>query len=352
MGCIILTHLGNSIPPYIIQCVHQLRLWNPDLTIYLILDSCHRGCVSYSPDLFQKLYSLQDVSYSIWHTLETKYKVKLVYTDTLVKTNHHTFFVENLKSEDRFDLKFRKGYWQFVKERFFYIEELIQREGLIDSISMEYDVLVYVNLDPLFKKLRASHQTLRFVKDNEKWGNPALLYLPNLDIIHKYNEFLVTMIHCGLSDMDCLVAYEKLNPTEVHYFPCLTKETTLSKPNRVSVWGHTTTNPAFLYEDASYFGCVFDSLAVGQWVGGVDPRNTGGQKVTRHVNEGTLYTVNEVGLEWVKIQSKWVPIFDGCILATIHVHSKALSHLLSDKETCPSDEYDVNEVMSGLVPNE
>ena len=349
MGSIILTHLGNSVPPYILDCVHQLRLWNPTLPVYLILDPCHKE------NIFEKVYEASSKgecpTYSIWYTLEMKYNVKLVYTDSLVKTSDHEYFRNNLKSEERFDLNFRKGYWQFVKERFFYMEELMKQKDLTNVISMEYDVLVYLSLDPLFQKLAQSHQTLRFVKDNETRGHPAFLYIPNYTILEHYNKFIVSIMDSGLEDMQSLVAYEKKYPSRVHYFPVLTKETVLKNPNRRSLEGHSSPNISFMYEDSSYFGCLFDSLAVGQWVSGVDPRNTGGHKFTRYANEACLYTVKEVGLEWIKIDSKWVPLLDGTLLLTIHVHSKALSHLLSDRLESPSDEYDVNHIIPGLVPN-
>jgi len=344
MGSLILTHLGDSVPPYIKDCVHQLRLWNPNLPVYLILDPCHRPQAT---DLFKATYS--GLTPTLWSTLETDYRVKLVYTDTLKRTAHHAYFHTNIKSDAALDLKFRNGYWKFVKERFFYIEELIQRERLTHTVSMEYDVLVYLNLAPLFQKLAQSHQTLRFVKDNETRGHPAFLYIPNLAVINEYNKFLISIIDSGLEDMQSLAQYANKYPTKVHYLPVMTKATTLKNPRRKSLEGHSTSNPEFLYEDASYFGCLFDSLAVGQWVSGVDPRNTGGTKITRYQNEGSLYTVEEVGFEWMQYESKWVPVFDGTPLATIHVHSKALSHLLSDR--VPSDEYNVNDVLVGLVPN-
>jgi len=347
MGCLILTHLGQSIPPYMKDCVHQLRIWNPELTIYLILDTYHKE------NIFQTTYLANlNGEMPLWNILVTKYGVNIVYTDSLYITQHHSYFRNNLKSEERFDLQFRKGYWQFFKERFFYLEELIKQKSLTDVISMEYDILVYQNIQPLFQKLAKSHQTLRFVKDNETKGHPGFIYIPNYSILEHYNQFLVSIMDSGLEDMQSLVAYEKKYPTRVHYLPVLSEETTFRKPNRRSLEGHTTQNPSFLCEDASLFGCLFDSLAVGQWISGVDPRNTGGHKYTRYPNEGSLYTVEEVGLEWVQIESKWVPILDGMLLLTIHIHSKALSHFLSDRITCPADDYEVDDILKGLVPNQ
>ena len=76
MTSILLTHLGESIPPYLRDCVHQLRIWNPELPIYIILSSCH-------------------TSNEFWTDLILNYSVKLVYTETLSPTCHHTYFLEH-----------------------------------------------------------------------------------------------------------------------------------------------------------------------------------------------------------------------------------------------------------------
>jgi hypothetical protein len=98
---------------------------------------------------------------------------------------------------------------------------------------------------------------------------------------------------------------------------------------------------------------LFDSLCVGQWVGGIDSRNTGGHKVARYENESALYNINEMSFEWKKNPENflWQPILDGYVLATIHVHSKALRCFMSDRPDYPKDDYDVGAINKGLLPN-
>jgi hypothetical protein len=352
MNSIILSHLGESVPPYINDCIHQLRLWNPALTIYLILDSFHRK--SYNPVDIYSSYIDSLSPPSLWEKLVKDYSIIIIFTDTLTPTQDHTSFKEHIHLASAFDLNFRKGYWKFVRERFFFIEELILQYNLTHSISMEYDVLVYVNLEPLFEKLRESHQTLRFVKDNESRGHPGFLYIPNLNSISEYNRFLLTTIHTHnkIDDMISLAIYSNEYQERVHYFPVITEASNNKIPLRKSLNSfYRSSNPYFLSEDSEYFQCLFDSAVVGQWVSGIDPRNTGGRKLSQFLNDSALYLINEVSFEWVKLESKWVPILDGRILATIHVHSKALNNLLSDRLECPSDDYDVDAVLKQLEPN-
>jgi len=349
MNSIILTHLGESEPPYIKDCLHQLRLWNPTVPVYLILDSFHRK--TYTPTNIHSAYIDNISESSFWDILVQVYSVKIIFTDTLVPTQHHIYFKERIDSQSKFDIEFRKGYWKFVRERFFYIEELILAYDLKHSISMEYDVLLYINLEPLFQKLRESHQTLRFVKDSQKRGHPAFLYIPNGNTLNEYNLFLLTTINNKIEDMQALALYSSIHPERVHYFPVITDETNRKIPVRTSLQGEQCDDAFFLSEDSEHFQCLFDSLVVGQWVSGIDPRNTGGRKISYYPNEGALYLMRDLTFEWAQLESKWVPILDGRLLATIHVHSKALGHLLSDRAECPSDDYDAQEVLQHLEPN-
>lgn len=330
MGSVILTHLGDSVPPYMKDCVHQLRLWNPDLPVYIVLWPCHKGT-------------------QFWTDLELDYKVILVYTNTLEKTAHHTYFLNNFSG----DMDFRKGYWRHVKERFFFVEELMLQRSLDQCISMEYDVLVYASLSRLGSILAKGKQALRMVRDNDERGHPAFLYVPSADHIHDFNIFLLSQIKSPLEDMQSLAAYADSNPEKIKYFPVISKQRNKTIAHRVSKTGHRTSTPGYLSDDSEDFQCLFDSLVVGQWIGGIDSRNVGGHKISQYENESALYSIKEMRFQWKKSPDNflWMPVLDGRPLCTIHMHSKALRSFLSDRPDCPCDDYDVSEINRGLLSN-
>jgi len=307
------------------DCIHQIRLWNTRYPIYIILDKCHTT--------------------DFWLNLVKIYEVKLVYTDTLTSTTHHTYFTNNFKGDT-----FRKGYWKYVKERFFYIEELMARESLEHVLSFEYDVLIYMNIEPIIEKFKASHQTLRFVRDNDVKGHPACIYIPNSNCIQHFNMFLVQTLGDSIDDMEAL-AYYANTYNNVHYLPVLTQEKNSLVKNRKSLVGHISKNPYYLSEDSEYFGILFDSLVVGQWISGIDSRNIGGQKISNYENESALYSIKEMNLKWEKENFLWKPILDSRPLFMIHMHSKALSSFRSDRPDCPKDDYDVKSLHESLLPN-
>ena len=138
---IILTHLGESVPPYLRDCVRQIRLWNSIAVIYLILDDCHKNKEFFT-------------------ALDDEYDVRLVFRTMLKETPEHKYFLRNFKG----DLVFRKGYWRHVKERFFLIQELMMKEDLTNALAMEYDVLLYINIDSMIKELKDLLKILTLLK--------------------------------------------------------------------------------------------------------------------------------------------------------------------------------------------
>ena len=166
-------------------------------------------------------------------------------------------------------------------------------------------------------------------------------------------KFLVAIIQTPLEDMQALAAYADNYKGSVHYLPVITKAKNYSIGERVSKCGHKSCDPFFLSEDSEHFGILFDSLVVGQWVGGIDSRNMGGRKVGKYENESALYNINEMKFAWKKDPNTflWQPSLDDHLLVMIHIHSKSLSSFSSDRPDYPKDDYDVETIYKTLLPN-
>ena len=297
--------------------------------MFIILDSVHKNT-------------------PFWKELQAKYDVIYQYTDRLTPTPAHRLFIGSYKC----NVAFRQGDWRFVVERFFYVEELMRLFNLTDCIMMEYDVLVYQDLAQVTEKCKtAPNPTCRMACDNIVRGHPAFVYVPTPNAMAHICVFIQDNIATGLNDMDLLGLYAKTQPDFMHFFPVITEARNKTKPLRSSTSGHMSTKHDYLSEDSDHFGKLFDSLSVGQFVGGIDPRNTGGQKFTRYINETALYQITEMPFQWTKVNDLWVPILDGRPLVTIHVHCKSLASFLSDRPTLPSDDYTVDNILPGLVRN-
>lgn len=314
---LLLVHLGNSKPPYLIDCAHQIRLFNPPptLRIILIADPINRDS-----EFIAKL---------------DPYRVELRYTDTLDPTPEHTKFLAEFSG----DTEFRNGYWRFVKQRFFYMEELMIADSLTNVIAIEYDILLYTSIKLLQAKLAAYTRNLAMVKDNETRSHPGFLFIPSSSSIHDFNVFMLRMIHHDLDDMTLLRMYGEFYPEQVAYLPLISTERNTTKDVRESLDGmHSIERPSFLSDGFDHLHVLFDSAVIGQFVAGIDSRNLDGMIIPTYENEGALYSIQEMELKWKQVVGLWIPILDGHPLVTIHMHSKFLKSFLSDKPTPPSVE--------------
>lgn len=327
----ILVHLGSSIPHYAPDCMKQLRLWNKpeELRIYFVIERHNMD---------------------FWQKLATDYSVELVYADTLEQTEHHQMF----RMKYTGDKAFRNGYWQFVIERFFYMEEVMAKYSLHATILMEYDVLVYLPFAELVPRLITYTNQLALVRDNETRAHPGFMFVSSTRIMAELNEFIACTQQNSYSDMDLLDIYSELYPTRVNYLPVISHRRNMTKFTRKSQDGHhgPMPSPIFLSSGHDILKCLFDSAVVGQWVGGIDTRNTADKGVfitDAYENEGALYSMKEMPFEWKKINNLWVPYLDSEPLATIHVHSKALECFLSDRADVPRADYDPVKLHNVLV---
>jgi hypothetical protein len=333
-----LIHLGEAEPPYLKDCVKQLRLWSPAAAgharIYIVLEPVHRRADG-QPTLF-------------WHDLVEEYAVQLRYTDELGPTAEHLAFREKYKG----DTTFRKGYWRHVKERFFFMEELMIKECLPDMIAMEYDIMLYSPIEYLAGHLRQyAKGRLAFVMDAESRGHPGFMFIGSQHVIHVLNDCFMQLATKPFEDMQTLAIFKSYYPDYVATMPVMTPQRR-GTGERKSLKGDVSANPSFLSDGFGELNILFDSLSIGQLLGGVDPRNSGGQKMVGYVNETALYSPLEMEIAWTRAGPLWIPLLDGVPLVTIHMHSKALAAFLSDRETVPMADYDVAAVQAGLEPNE
>jgi hypothetical protein len=87
----------------------------------------------------------------------------------------------------------------------------------------------------------------------------------------------------------------------------------------------------FVCENCDMFPFIFDAAAIGQYIGGVDPRNESGNTIG-FVNETCVIKYNNYKIwfeekngfkkPFIQIQDKIIPIFN------LHIHSKNLEKFM------------------------
>jgi hypothetical protein len=262
--------------------------------------------------------------------------IRLGHTNIYVITNNHLMqefeslsgMIDLISAEslnDPFDFcrkstlnrEFRNGFWHHTSARLFVLHSFMVKYRVNNVIHIENDVLLYYNCD----------ETL-----TDALHNKIQVYMP-FDTFER-NIASIVYIPDGETFGQILSHYD-FSKNDMYNFSEIRKKTSLINTFPIFVSGERDTSErAFVTNNWSKFGgYIFDAAAMGQYVGGVDPRNIHGD--TRgFVNETCIIKYNEEGdIVWIidvisgfrkpflkiKGSNAKVPIFN------LHVHCKDLS---------------------------
>ena len=224
---------------------------------------------------------------------------------TLIDCSKLDHFNYNLNYQ--LDRNFRNGFWYLCSLRFFYLYSYMKNNTLSDVIHLENDVLTYVN----FNDFNFRNNKVYVTFDCETRVIPGIIYIPNYEafkpIIENYNF--------NLNDMENLAL--ESNENYIEQFPIFPiVDTIINKYNK----------------NFNEFNSIFDTAAIGQYLGGVDSRNISGD--TRgFVNETCVIKYDLYKFVWIKTNSLYIPhiiINDNFIrINNLHIHSKDLHNFLA-----------------------
>ena len=237
------------------------------------------------------------------HFTEFVDKIVLIDPSTLTdKFNYH--------SSTSMNKNFRDAFWVFTSSRFFYKYAFMEKYNISDVIHLENDVPIYYNCDIFEKKLDKTRMYIPV--DAYTRAIASIVYIPTATIL----EIVLSQYLLNKNDMENFSMISRMNPNLFSFFPiCFPRE-------------HDTPEQEYVTHQYSQFGMVFDAAAMGQYLGGVDPRNIEGNTVG-FVNETCVIKYNEFDFCWVtdednirrpfiKYRDEMVPIFN------LHIHSKNL----------------------------
>lgn len=204
------------------------------------------------------------------------------------------------------DKNFRNGFWHFCSKRLFLLYSHIKENNLQNCIHIENDVMIYENLDSIASKFSKDKISATFDCNNRVI--PGIIYIPN----HELFEPIIKNYDTNIDDMYNLAKFneELIEPLPI----CFDKD-----------FNHKIT------KNYNKFNCIFDAAAIGQYLGGVDPRNKSGD--TRgFINETCLIKYNNYKFFWIKINGLYKPyIFyntNYIPIINLHIHSKNLANFM------------------------
>jgi len=208
----------------------------------------------------------------------------------------------------RLDKVFRNGFWALTSLRFFYIYEFMMQYDICDVIHIENDVLVYYNCDEIVE--RADKQYVYLPFDCFGRNIASIMYIPSANVFRQILE----QYNLAINDMENFVQISKRCDL-IQRFPIFPKNTSSGPEIQ------------FVSENHDKFGYLFDAAAMGQFLGGIDPRNQPGD--TRgFVNETCVIKYNAYKFVWddhkpyLVISDYMFPIFN------LHIHHKNLEDFI------------------------
>jgi len=211
------------------------------------------------------------------------------------------------------DNSFRNGFWTLTSIRFFYIYEYMKLNNVENVIHLENDVLIYYNCD----------NTIKSLFNNNYVYIPFDTYLRNiLSIMYIPNHYIFKQI----------LDHYDFSKNDMENFSDIMKKTNLIQNLPIFINSNYENDEyKFVTNNFNNFNYIFDAAAIGQYLGGVDPRNITGD-TTGFINETCIIKYNNYNFLWIvdnEIKKPFIIINDiKYPIFNLHIHSKNLKRFM------------------------
>ena len=207
------------------------------------------------------------------------------------------------------DNQFRGGFWALTSARFFYLYECMRKYTIENVIHLENDVLIYYNIDVLYPLLDKTKLYLPF--DTFQRNIASIMFIPNAPVF----KTALDLYDLGKNDMENFAIIQRQTHI-IENFPIFINDS------------YHDADHQFVSKNFHQFQYIFDAAAIGQYLGGVDPRNIPGNTIG-FVNETCIIKYNEYSFTWKDVDNisrPFIHIKDDCVVPifNLHIHSKAL----------------------------
>ena len=226
---LVLIHLGRSIPLYVRISARRAAKSFPGLT-YLLKNSPNRYTIR----------GVRTVDLRQWY----------------LPSRFEAFAKSSGFSED-----FRDGFWLKTAERFFVLHDWMSFSGHTKAIHIESDVVVF-GIYSLITRLDAVGMGIFIPRDAQSRAVGSLVYVNKAEELSNMISFF-EMTGLITNEMGLLAAYLDSEGGEK-----------FSLPTADSIDASLRGSRPWTSLSATDIGGVVDAAGLGQWVAGIDPRNT------------------------------------------------------------------------------
>ena len=185
----------------------------------------------------------------------------------------------------------------------------MKKYNIENVIHLENDVPIYYNCDILYDILDKSKIYIPF--DCYKRNIASIVFIPNANIL----KIALDNYDYNKTDMENFIIIKSKIPDLIEQFPICSPQSQFIEEEK------------YVCNNYSKFNMIFDAAAMGQYIGGVDPRNIPGDS-SGFVNETCIIKYDKYSFVWKSgneikkpflcIENQLIPIFN------LHIHSKTL----------------------------
>jgi hypothetical protein len=215
--------------------------------------------------------------------------------------DQHNLNEKVYKQKSRLDAHFWGGFWQHCSRRFFLINEYMKQYNAKNCVHLENDVISYVNFSELFKDIDQTKLWLAI--DSSTRCIPSILFIPD----QTFSQKIVDNYDYAKNDM--------INLGNIYY-------------NTDFCESFPIINEGFEHLSKNFNGYIYDAAAIGQYLGGIDPRHEGGNKPGL-VSPDCVVKYNNYKFYWKQINGLYVPHLEDIPIVNLHIHCKRLHDFIA-----------------------
>lgn len=311
-------HIGDDIPNYLYDNIYQtLLINNYGTTLYVCINDNLVDNFNLTIDKFNLNVYTKNVFY--YNNIINVIPLSLL--DVFLKDDvYFTRYKNKITKDYPNQGQFRDGFWISTTSRFFYIYALMKIFNLKDVFHVENDVILYEDINTIYYFLLGyfninSIDKICMVQDSPGRVIPSILFFKNNKLLEKLVNFISDVFENAshfINDMNILGLYNDKYELPV-------------EPNNNLM--------------------IFDGAAIGQYLGGVDPKNLSKDRnviieymnPTRgFINETALLKPNKLNFKKTSVFVDHLDISTKMYLvsnkenkkyntiANLHIHSKQL----------------------------
>lgn len=277
----------------------------------------------------------------IYYVGPSKFKEQITHKKNIIYINQEDIEQTDIQKEWKKNTNLSNGFWKNATERFFYIESVMKHFNLKNTFHIETDNLIFFNIEEELFKFE-QHYNAAATFDAKTRCVPGFMFFKNAELLCKYNKFVwektkedveIKKHNLGhmFNDMESWGCFRQNYPEIIKNLPRMPKSYPLNDKEDY-------------IQHIDLFEAIFDANEIGQYLGGLSPRNSYGK--LGFINETCVHKIdNKFSFTYERDSEKrkilylyyncrncnWdnEPNKEKYRINNLHVHSKNLINFMS-----------------------